>query len=61
MTDTDTLKQEAEYREQPDLKCCDTCDHADHYGGDIECPMLNNQFVSRTAICKHYTPYEEQK
>lgn len=49
------------YREEPDLRCCGTCQHCNKYGDFPECRkgiMFNGFFptVSETAICDLYAP-----
>jgi|ADurb_H2B_03_Slu_FD_contig_21_2019235_length_241_multi_3_in_0_out_0_1 hypothetical protein len=57
MTDTSQLKQEADYHEQPDLQCCENCQHGRFYYGNLECSNMHDCSVEPTAICKHYSQW----
>ena len=57
MTDTEQLKQQANYHEQPDLPCCHNCQHG-RYGYDIlQCNQMHSCMVEPTGICKHYSQW----
>jgi hypothetical protein len=53
------------YREQPELPCCDNCKHcyinSDYETWWSECGATKEyQGVSQTAICDKYEPGEDQ-
>ena len=52
-----TTLAKSNYREQPELKCCQNCKYVDKYGPYIECLNVEAGIqVSPTAICDRYEP-----
>ena len=48
------------YREQPELKCCQNCKHG-HENSDweqqwLECVLTNYPIVNYTSVCDKYEP-----
>ena len=55
MTDTDNTALEAlGYHDQPELPCCENCEYAEYYCGNLECSKADWASVKPTGICKEF-------